>query len=328
MPEEKKLIYILYFISAALVATLAVLTAKYADKLYEKKYFSGAFIGVVLLAVITSLPEVFTSIAAITVFDMPRFPAGNVLGSNLFNMSIISFAIIFYYGKFKKCSLSRVYVHISVIVILMYVSAIGTFVGVLDKTVIHPTVGSFLFTGLYILGAVYSFFVSDRIVDEAALSYTSSAIKDITGKQALVRFAVYGVLLVLVSVAVTYTAGLITLELEIDKTFGGAIFLGITTSVPEIATFITLFQMKNFNMAVGTMIGSNMFNFTILTMTDTLYGKTVYRMGSIKIPELLLCGIFSTSFFLFMLLERKDRKKVNIIVPVLIILTYILFLMI
>ena len=61
--------FILYFLSAAALVYFSMKCADYVDLLDKKTNMSGAFIGGVILAAITSLPELVTSITAITVVD-------------------------------------------------------------------------------------------------------------------------------------------------------------------------------------------------------------------------------------------------------------------
>jgi len=48
------------------------------------------WIGVVLMASVTSLPELVTGISSVTVYDLPNIAAGDVLGSCMFNLLILS----------------------------------------------------------------------------------------------------------------------------------------------------------------------------------------------------------------------------------------------
>ena len=79
------IVLLLYFISGAALFFFSMKCADYVDLLDKKTNLSGAFIGGVILAAITSLPELITSISAVTVVNKPELIIGNVLGSNVFN---------------------------------------------------------------------------------------------------------------------------------------------------------------------------------------------------------------------------------------------------
>lgn len=88
------MIFIQYFILAFLVVTLSLFLSKYVDELDKKTNMSGAFIGGILLAAVTSLPEFITSLSAIFILKEPMLVQGNVLGSNIFNFIIIAITVI------------------------------------------------------------------------------------------------------------------------------------------------------------------------------------------------------------------------------------------
>ena len=82
------MIYLIYVILAVLVVLCSTKLSAYVDALDKKTNLSGAFLGGVLLAAVTSLPELFTSLTAVLSLDEPQLVQGNVLGSNIFNLCI------------------------------------------------------------------------------------------------------------------------------------------------------------------------------------------------------------------------------------------------
>ena len=89
------MIYALYLVLAVLVVFLSVRLSYYVDCLDKKTNLSGAFIGGVMLAAVTSLPELFTSLTAVLALDQPNLVQGNVLGSNIFNLCVIAGILLF-----------------------------------------------------------------------------------------------------------------------------------------------------------------------------------------------------------------------------------------
>ena len=72
-----------YAVSALLVILLSLKLSNYVDLLDKQTNLSGAFLGGVLLAAITSLPELFTSISSVVFLDEPEMVVGNILGGLL-----------------------------------------------------------------------------------------------------------------------------------------------------------------------------------------------------------------------------------------------------
>ena len=64
--------------------------AKYGDIIAEKTGLGRAWIGLVLMASVTSLPELVTGISSVIYADVPDIAVGDVLGSCVFNMLILA----------------------------------------------------------------------------------------------------------------------------------------------------------------------------------------------------------------------------------------------
>ena len=95
----------LYLIVATAVVLLSIKLAKYVDLLDKKTKLSGAIIGGVFLAAVTSIPELFTSISAIFIVpgaESSQMVIGNILGSDLFNSFVLALTFIVTYKYFRK----------------------------------------------------------------------------------------------------------------------------------------------------------------------------------------------------------------------------------
>ena len=85
------MVWVIFAGSAALIVLAATQLAKYGDIIAIRTRLSGMFIGVLLMAGATSLPEVLTSFNSIQQ-NTPNLAAGDLLGSN--NMNMLLLAII------------------------------------------------------------------------------------------------------------------------------------------------------------------------------------------------------------------------------------------
>ena len=82
-------IWLQFLISAALIVFAATQLAKYGDVIAIRTRLGGMFVGVVLLAGATSLPEVLTTISSLSQ-GVPNLAAGNLFGSNMVNMFLLA----------------------------------------------------------------------------------------------------------------------------------------------------------------------------------------------------------------------------------------------
>lgn len=321
-------VYPIYILAVTCASFFAIKAASYSNILYHSGKFSGAFIGVVILAIITSLPEVFTSFSSVTLFDMPAFPVGNVLGSNLFNITIISLCIIIYQKKFRKRDLSKIYPRVVVVCILMYLICILIFTKFINLKIQHFNVLSPILIIIYMINIYYVATADDVISDEAAVKYGATVDIKHSSHRTFAYLLISAMMISITSAVVTYTAGIVATRLGFHQDFAGAILLGIATSIPEISAFVTLFQLKNYDVAVGGMIGSNVFNFTIITVTDFAYKGDIFIPNQIKTTAMLLLGLIATGIFMLMLAFRNKYKQLNLICPAFIVIMYVGFLFI
>ena len=82
--------------TAAIILIASQFLARSADVVAEKTGLGRSFVGVVMLATATSLPELGTGISSIVVVDAPDLAAGDAFGSNLFNLMIIGFLDLYW----------------------------------------------------------------------------------------------------------------------------------------------------------------------------------------------------------------------------------------
>ena len=85
--DNLPLLLTLYISLAAIVVIASIYLSKYVDALDKKTNLSGAFIGGVILAADTSLPELFTSVTAVVMLSLADLVQGNGYGRNFFNFT-------------------------------------------------------------------------------------------------------------------------------------------------------------------------------------------------------------------------------------------------
>lgn len=83
--------WVLFAAVALVIVGAGTRLARYGDVIGEKSGLGRNWIGVVLLAATTSLPELFTGLGATAVAALPDIAVGDVLGSCMFNLLILSF---------------------------------------------------------------------------------------------------------------------------------------------------------------------------------------------------------------------------------------------
>lgn len=316
------MIYLSYSIVAIIVVFLSIKAAKYVDLLDKTTSLSGAFIGGILLSTVTSLPELLTSISATVWLDNPGLSLGNILGSNLFNLTILGLLILFGINSFRKSKISKCHFMINLFLCLIYIVIILNMLNILNFEILTVSFTSILIFILYGFGLKEMTNDDNTHVED---SNEAALCVDLTLKQIITRFIMTSIGLVIFSILITYITDIISVRLNLGTGFAGALFLGIATSLPEVTSCISLTKIGNFNLAVGNILGSNIFNFLVLFIADVIYTRgNLYLFNDPKTIKLLICGSIATP--LMMLLLKGKNKFTYVISSLGILACYILFL--
>ena len=90
-------------------------------------------------------------------------------------------------------------------------------------------------------------------------------------RHALTRYALYALVVVGAALFLPPLAQRIATTTGLEESFVGTLFLAASTSLPEIAVSLSAVRMGAIDMAVGNMLGSNLFNIAILAIDDMAY---------------------------------------------------------
>lgn len=299
------MIYAAYIVVASLVVWFSILASRYIEMIDRSTRLSGAFLGGVLLSAVTSLPELFTSISATVFIDQPDLCIGNILGSDLFNMAMLGVVILFSIRLFGRAACSRSHLIVTGYLTLMYAA-----LGLRWAGVISLRIGWFDSTTLVIF-ALYALSVRHLAAengDDAPDDQDSKC--SLTVGQIAARFTLASICIIVLSIALTYITDDISERLNLGAGLAGALFLGVATSLPEVTSTIALFRMRNYNIAVGNIIGSNVFNFFILGIADFVSrGQGVYSFADEKVQALLLFGSVATPIAAALLMSRRPAIR-------------------
>jgi len=247
--------------------------ARYGDVIAERTGIGQVWMGVIALAAITSLPELFTGISAVTLVEAPDLTIGDLIGANAFNMLNLALLDIFHRNGSLLAVASqshRLTGWFSLLLVL--VVAISIFISSWFHTMSLGWIGWYtpVIILLYIFAVrqIFSFEKRQRRTEEPSLY---------EGGESLRRIYIYfGI-----SAACIIGAGiwLATIGDEIaavtgwGQSFVGSLFLAFTTTLPEMTVSFTAMRIGAVDMAVANMIGSNLFNLTIVPITDLIYSR-------------------------------------------------------
>lgn len=270
------MVFIWFILAAAVTVFTAIKLSEYADVLSEKTAMGGMVVGTILLAGATSLPEVTTSFSAALIGNID-IAVGNVLGSNVFNLFILAGFDLYFRKKqlFHKASSNHKYTAYLGLFLMLLVSL--ALMLQIEYTIFGIGVDSLLIFIIYAVGMVIiSKMPSPPSNGEDESEEPAAKKKSMTVKQAIIGFIIAAIFILAAGTMLSVTGDQIAVITGLGSSFVGSFLIAATTSLPEAVSVFAALRIKNANLAVGAILGSNVFNMTILAISDV-----VYQQGSV-----------------------------------------------
>lgn len=312
------MIILIFLVLAFLTIFLSMKISYYADVISKTKNVSKEAVGGILLAGITSLPELITCFSSIYL-DNIYLAIGDILGSNLFNITIICFLDIIFIRKYifnKTKSSPLIYIILLINYLFMYLSLNGN----ISLSLFNIGIPTFIILMTYLFYLSVMAKKKNKCQDFTENNYNC--------KHIVLKFVLSALFLVLISCMLTMVVNRIAiLNPSFSSSFIGAILLGIITSMPEVITFISLINLKNYDMAISDIIGSNLFNLLVIAIGDIMFrhNQLYYYADTSNVLMLKLC-LLTTFINMVQNMRCKSYNKITyIIYSVIVVLLYLLF---
>ncbi len=267
--------------AAFLVCLLVILftgarLSRYADLIAVRTGIGGMWVGLVLVATVTSFPELITGLSAVLVVGQPDLAVGAALGSCIYNLIIIAILDFMYrpgsiYSGIRHGhSLSAGFG-----VILLGAVASAIFVqGQIAPIAVGPVgVYSLMAPIIYVI-AMRSVFIFERdanSVGELAGPEQVAHAKERGLRRVFLLFALNSVILIAAGTELPIIGESLARNMGWEETFVGTIFLAFVTSVPEIVISIHAVRIGAVDLAIGGIFGSNLFDLLIIAVVDVAY---------------------------------------------------------
>jgi len=263
--------WLTFALAAAAVVLAGIRLASFGDALARRTGIGQGWIGLLFLATVTSIPELTTTITGASI-GAPNIAVGNAFGSNVFNVAIIGIVDILLLRRGTLTSKVRPY-HVSSAAIAILLTAIAALGIVLEPT--SRLAGASPVTWLLLIGYVAGVYLLFR-VERREGAAEEPAGRTPTLARAIVGFLLCAAVIVVAGVFLVRSSKEISEATGLSATFMGAILVAIVTSLPELATAIGCLRLGAYDMILGNVFGSNMFN--ILTV---FFADLAFRRGSL-----------------------------------------------
>jgi cation:H+ antiporter len=246
--------------------------AKYGDAVASRTGIGQVWMGVIAIAVITSLPELFTGISAVTIVDSPDLTIGDLLGANAFNMLNLAILDIFHRNGSLLAAVSRAHQLTALFsLILVAIITVSIFISIHFNEMAMGWIGWYtpVILLLYLLSVRQIFFYEKKHPGPPDETEDPS----LSLKRLLVYFGIAAMCIIGAGIWLATIGDEIAEATGWGQSFVGTLFLAFTTTLPEMTVSFTAVRIGASDMAVGNMIGSNLFNMAILPVVDIIYTK-------------------------------------------------------
>ncbi|MEC8108478.1 MAG: calcium/sodium antiporter [Pseudomonadota bacterium] len=289
-----------FFIFASLLTTGLILLIKGADlfidnisDLGKKIGLSDMFLGITIVALGTSIPEVFVSISSVINLK-PEIAIGNSIGSNIANLGIVFGFTCFLITR------SIITLNLRDIFLLFLTSLLAGYVLFDYKISISDSI---LMIGLFVLFTLH--LMRQKPQKNLVTSISKSTLQ-------LVLFSLLSLILLLIGseLTVAYGSKLASL-IGISDVVVGLTMVAIGTSLPELATSYSALKQKKGNLVIGNIIGSNILN---IVLVFPIIGLSIVRVfeSTILVRDYFMMAVLTAIFITYLSLgdfQNSFKKK-------------------
>jgi len=247
--------------------------ARYGDIIAEKTGLGGVWIGLVLIAMLTSLPELFNGVSAVTLVDAPDLTIGNLLGANMFNLFNLALLDLVHHNGSILAVVGKTH-RLTGIFSLIMVLFVAVFILISSRYHIMD-IG---WIGWYTPFIVLLYFIVARSIyhyeqRHPSLKETVSEYADKSLRHVYLNFSISAVFIIGAGLWLAFIGDEVSEVYGWGQGFVGSLFLAFTTTLPEITVSFAAMRIGAKDLAVANLIGSNLFNLTIIPLDDLLYTK-------------------------------------------------------
>jgi cation:H+ antiporter len=294
------------------LASASHFTIKSIEKLIEMTRLSDASAGFIILAVLTSTPEIVVTIFSI-IQGTSALSIGTILGSNVFNIGVV-IGILGLIGYLTTCCADL----LVDLTDMLFITALIPILLVINQYQILDISSQII--GIILIGTflINIYLMSRKRTPPVKLEDNIEKIK--MKKSIIITTLLLGFTIVVITARLTvYSASNIAVSLGVPPILIGAKIVSIGTSLPELTLDITAIKRGRVQLALGDIIGSNLTNLTLVLGIVLL--ASPFKVDLTIFIEMLPFLLITTIIFWRYILGGKISK----IGGAVLILTYILF---
>lgn len=265
----------------------------------------------VLLATATSLPELFTGISAVTIADAPNIAVGDVLGSCVFNLMMLVILDEFSRDEPLHRRVDQGHILTAAFGVIL-IGAAGAFLllsqNALGFEILHVSGFTFFIIVIYLVAMRAAFVYEQRSRREPS---GADAERDVMLRSAILRYVAAAAVVVVAGTWLPFVGQDIAETMGWKTTFVGTLLIAAATSVPELVVTLSALRLRAVDMAIGSLLGSKLFDILILAIDDLAYrkGPLLHAASPSHAITAFAVTIMSGIFIVAMLYKPETRLR-------------------
>lgn len=264
-------IWLQFALCTAAIGAAGYQLSRYGDVIAERTGLGRTLVGVIMVATVTSLPELVTGVSSVVVAKVPNIALGDALGSCIFNLLILLFLELGY----PRASIYTLAAQSHILsagfgVILIGIVALSVLVGGQLPAIGH--VG--LYTPVILIGYVLAMrIVLQYELHEARARPAPEELRypGVTLRRAFIGYGLAALVVVAAGVWLPFIGADIARAMGWNNSFVGTLLVAFSTSLPELAVALSALRLGALDLAIGNLLGSNLFDVAIIAVDDLAY---------------------------------------------------------
>ena len=308
----------IFIASALVIGYVGSKMARYADELADRTGLGEAITGAVLLGASTSIPGITASVVS-AIDGFPAMALSNAFGGIAAQTAFLAIADIAY----RKVNLEHAAASVEN---MMQGSLLIALLGVLFLALsgpqfsiwsIHPATPILLLSYIGGTRLIYKNRENPmwfpRKTEETRMDIPDERNKLKSLPRMWISFLISAVVIIVAGWFLTKASEDIAKQAGLNHSFVGAVMIAITTSLPELVTSVAAVRRGALTLAVGGVLGGNVFDTLFAAMADIAYQKgSIYGAATSKEFIIIGAAVTMTSVLLLGLLRREKKGFANI----------------
>lgn len=264
--------WIQFLLCLALITWAGQRLSLYGGIIAEEMGLSLTWVGLIMIASVTSLPELATGISSVAAVHSPDIAVGDVLGSCVFNLMLI---VILDFLHRKESVYTRAHIGhaLSASFGVVMIGFVGSSILLSQAGMVWSLGHVGLYTPFILLFYMLAIRALFRYEQAQPMPLTKREVRKhgIDLKQAKIGYAMASVVVVIAGIWLPFVGKEIAGAMGWQESFVGTLFIAMVTSLPEAVVTIFALRLGAIDMALGNVLGSNLFNVAILALDDLAY---------------------------------------------------------